>query len=56
MFTEATDKHDTTAMIFTLKSWRPDRYRETTKKIISGDDEHPIQFVYRELPARIERT
>lgn len=44
LLTDATD-HDTTAAIFTLKSWRPDRYREKQDHYHSGPDGEPIRVI-----------
>lgn len=54
LFREAIDGHNTTAAIFMLKSWRPDRYRETTRHEMSGPGGTPLQFagVLVPLPMR----
>lgn len=54
MFELAGSKKDTTAAIFMLKSWRPDRYRETTRQELSGPGGEPLQFagVLVPLPTR----
>lgn len=42
LFRDAIDGHNTTAAIFMLKSWRPDRYRETTRHELTGVGGEPI--------------
>lgn len=44
LFNDAVN-HDTTAAIFTLKSWRPSRYRETTRQELTGPDGGPIPII-----------
>lgn len=40
------EKNDTTAAIFMLKGWKPERYKERHEH--TGKDDGPIEFVYRE--------
>lgn len=42
---EDATNHDTTAAIFTLKSWRPDRYREKQDHYHSGQNGEPIRVI-----------
>jgi hypothetical protein len=42
-------KNDTTAAIFLLKARRPDKYRETVRRELTGADGGPIQHEYRDL-------
>lgn len=51
LFKDAIDGHNTTAAIFMLKSWRRERYGDKAEVKHSGDAEHPIEFVYREVAA-----
>lgn len=38
-------KDDTTAAIFMLKGWNPERYRETTRHEHAGVNGDPIRFI-----------
>ena len=42
---EDATKHDTTAAIFTLKSWRSERYREKQDHFHSGANGEPIRVI-----------
>lgn len=43
-------KSDTTAAIFMLKSWRPDRYRETTRHEHTGKDGEALTITIAQRP------
>lgn len=38
-------KNDTTAAIFMLKGWKPERYRETSRHEFTGRDGEPIRVI-----------
>lgn len=49
-------RDDTTAAIFTLKSWRPERYRETTRHELTGASGEPIAIRSISVPLPVEEA
>jgi hypothetical protein len=47
-------KNDTTAAIFMLKGWKPERYGDKLQH--TGKDEGPIEFIYRQYSPPAESS